>query len=250
MNSTKIELNIPPVSVIIPAYNEEKWIEMTVSSVLESGFPCEVIAVDDCSTDNTPQILKIFGDSIKVISQPVNKGKGAALVSGINEASGEIVVFCDAHLLGLNQYHLMALTLPLVYGVARVTLGQGVSAEFSMTSSFSPFLILTGQRAYFKEDLLPLRKDMESLGYGIETFLFSRFPRDKTITVLLPGLTHLLKKDTSSAAAATREYLREIMEVFETMARIGVLERLDLTQLKESVASILSRFKPTDDKKA
>lgn len=47
MNNTKIELNLPPVSVIIPAYNEEKWIETTISSILESGFPCEVIVVDD-----------------------------------------------------------------------------------------------------------------------------------------------------------------------------------------------------------
>ena len=51
MNSTKIEVNIPSVTVIIPAYNEEKWIGATVSSILESGFPCEVIVVDDGSSD-------------------------------------------------------------------------------------------------------------------------------------------------------------------------------------------------------
>ncbi len=84
---------------------------------------------------------------------------------------------------------------------------------------------------------------MENLGYGVETFLFHRFPRDKTVAVMLPGLTHLIKKDTSSVTDATLEYLREIMEVLETMARIGVLERIELTQLKELVASILSRFK-------
>ena len=88
MSNTKTELNIPPVSVIIPAYNEEKWIGTTISSILESGFPCEVIVVDDGSSDKTPQILKTFGESIQVISHPVNKGKGAALVSGINDASG------------------------------------------------------------------------------------------------------------------------------------------------------------------
>ena len=243
MNSTKIEVNIPSVTVIIPAYNEEKWIGTTVSSILESGFPCEVIVVDDGSSDKTSQILKTFGESVKVISHPVNKGKGTALVSGINEASGEIVIFCDAHLLGLNKYHLMTLTLPLVYDLARVTLGQDVSAEFSMTSVFSPFLIITGQRAYFKEDLLPLRKDMENLGYGVETFLFNRFPRDKTVSVMLPGLTHLLKKDTSSASDAIREYLREIMEVLDTLVRIGILEKIELTQLNRSITSILSRFK-------
>ena len=243
MNSTKIEVNIPSVTVIIPAYNEEKWIGTTVSSILESGFPCEVIVVDDGSSDKTPQILKTFGDSVKVISHPANKGKGTALVSGINEASGEIVIFCDAHLLGLNKYHLMTLTLPLVYDLARVTLGQGISAEFSLMSVFSLFLILTGQRAYFKEDLLPLRKDMENLGYGVETLLFNRFPRDKTVSVMLPGLTHLLKKDTSSASDAIREYLREIMEVLDTLVRIGILEKIELTQLNRSITSLLSRFK-------
>ena len=165
------------------------------------------------------------------------------MVSGINEASGEIVIFCDAHLLGLNKYHLMTLTLPLVYDLARVTLGQGISAEFSLMSVFSLFLILTGQRAYFKEDLLPLRKDMENLGYGVETLLFNRFPRDKTVSVMLPGLTHLLKKDTSSASDAIREYLREIMEVLDTLVRIGILEKIELTQLNRSITSLLSRFK-------
>jgi len=206
-----------------------------------------VIVVDDGSSDKTSQILKTFGESIKVISQPINKGKGAALVSGINDAFGEIVIFCDAHLLGLNKYHLMTLTLPLVYSLARVTLGQGISAEFSLTSVFSPSLILTGQRAYFKEDLLPYRKDMENLGYGVETLLFNRFPRDKTVAVMLPGLNHLLKKDTSSVTDGTLEYLREFMEVLETITRIGILERIELTQLKKSVSSILSRFKSPSD---
>ena len=206
-----------------------------------------MIVVDDGSSDKTSQILKTFGESIKVISQPINKGKGAALVSGINDAFGEIVIFCDAHLLGLNKYHLMTLTLPLVYSLARVTLGQGISAEFSLTSVFSPSLILTGQRAYFKEDLLPYRKDMENLGYGVETLLFNRFPRDKTVAVMLPGLNHLLKKDTSSVTDGTLEYLREFMEVLETITRIGILERIELTQLKKSVSSILSRFKSPSD---
>jgi len=67
----------------------------------------------------------------------------------------------------------MTLTLPLAYDLARVTLGQGISANFSLTSTFSPSLILNGQRACFKEDLLPPRKDMRNLGYGVETFLFN-----------------------------------------------------------------------------
>jgi len=82
MNNTKMEVNIPPVSVIIPAYNEEKWIGTTASSVLESGFPCEVIVIDNGSSDKTSQILKTFDENIKVISQPVNKGKGCSISLG------------------------------------------------------------------------------------------------------------------------------------------------------------------------
>lgn len=64
---------------------------------------------------------------------------------------------------------------------------------------------------------------------------------------MLPGLIHLLKKDTSTVTDATLEYLREIMEVLETIARIGILERIELAQLKKSVSSILSRFNSPSD---
>jgi len=40
MKSSRIEIDLPPVSVIVPAYNEERWIEATISTILESGFPC------------------------------------------------------------------------------------------------------------------------------------------------------------------------------------------------------------------
>mgnify|MGYP001025654685 CR=1 FL=1 len=242
MKNTRIEIDLPPVSVIIPAYNEERWIETTVSSVLESGFPCEVIVVDDGSTDKTPQILRGFGARIRLITHPVNKGKGAAIVSAIKEATGEIVVFCDAHLLGLNEYHLLFLVLPLIYGTARAVLGQGAPEGIPLTRAFSPTMILTGQRAYFKQDLMPLAEEMENLGYGVETFLFSRFGRDRTAAVILPGLTHLVKKDTSSPAAATLAYLREMKEILETVARVEDIAPKELTQLRKAVFSLLAKY--------
>ena len=243
MKTSKVEIALPPVSVIVPAYNEEKWIRTTVTSVLESGFPCEVIVVDDGSTDKTPHILEAFEDRIRVVTHAVNRGKGAAILSGINSASGEIVVFCDAHLLGLTQYHLMSLVLPLVSGLAQATLGQGTPLPLSIASTFVPSVILTGQRAYFREDLMPLREEMEDLGYGIETFLFTRFPHDKTFAILLPGLTHLVKKDTSAPGAAAFEYLREMNEILETVARLGIQESKELTEWKQSVASLRSKIK-------
>lgn len=244
MERVKLEINLPPVSVIIAAYNEQTFLETTLVSILESGFPCELIVVDDGSTDRTSTILHKFAGKIKVITHPTNKGKGAALASGLRAATGEIVVFCDAHLLGLKQHHLLSLVLPLVYGSARAVLGlsfpEGLS--FSSLMGAMPFLILTGQRAYFRADLLPWLAEMEPLGYGVETFLFTKFPREKTALVLLPGLIHLTKQKTSSPAAAAMGYLRESLEILETLARLQGLLPEELAELRQKASALLAKY--------
>ncbi len=243
---TKVEINLPPVSVIIAAYNEQAFIETTVTSIIESGFPCEVVVVDDGSTDQTPEILRTFGEKIKIISHPTNKGKGAAMASGLKAANGEIVVFCDAHLLNLKHYHLLSLVLPLIYGSAKAVLGVDVPEKISPSLvNVIPFLILTGQRAYYKADLLPLVNEMVDLGYGVETFLFTKFPRDRTALVLLPGLIHLSKQETSSLTAAAVGYLREALEILEALARIQGLTPKELTELRQRVSALLAKYMGT-----
>jgi peptidoglycan-N-acetylglucosamine deacetylase len=89
----------PPVSVLIPAYNEDEVIVYTVNSVLESDYPrLEVIVIDDGSTDNTGEFLdEQFGrnPAVRVIHQP-NQGKSAALSNALAEASSGIIVTIDA----------------------------------------------------------------------------------------------------------------------------------------------------------
>lgn len=250
MVDQKFEINLPPVSVITPAYNEQVWIKKTLNSILESGFPCEVIVVDDGSTDRTPKILQSFGSKIKVITHPQNKGKGAAIASGIKNANGEIIIFCDAHLLGLNKEHLLSLVLPLVNGSTKVVFGEGVPYKISLTRAFSPFLILTGQRAYWKKDLLPLVPKIENLGYGLEVFLFNKFRNSKTALVTLPGLTHLIKKDTFSPQTAAISYLKEGKEILKTLAGIQNLTPKEFTQLKKTISKLLSEYTASSRKKA
>lgn len=89
----------PLVSVVIPAYNEEKVINKTIRSVLNSDYrPLEVIIVNDGSTDRTEEvILEEFGDhpAVRVISKP-NSGKTNSINLGYREAAGEIIVSIDA----------------------------------------------------------------------------------------------------------------------------------------------------------
>lgn len=96
--------NRPEVSVIIPAYNMEKYVGRAVQSALEDDLDdIEVIAVDDGSTDGTGAILDSFADSatrrfdqrVRVIHQ-ANAGKSAAVNKGLQRSRGEYVAFLDA----------------------------------------------------------------------------------------------------------------------------------------------------------
>jgi cellulose synthase/poly-beta-1,6-N-acetylglucosamine synthase-like glycosyltransferase len=91
------ELSIyPKVSIIIPAYNEEKVIAQTIEAILETKYPKkEIIMVDDGSTDNTLSIALKYKNQIKVLHKE-NGGKASALNYGLIYSNGEIVVIVDA----------------------------------------------------------------------------------------------------------------------------------------------------------
>jgi len=88
------------ISIIIPAYNEEKTIAAVirrVEAVALQGVTKEIIVIDDASTDRTREVIKNI-PNVHAISHSKNAGKGAALSTGINTASGDIVIFQDADL--------------------------------------------------------------------------------------------------------------------------------------------------------
>ena len=87
------------LSVVIPVYNEERWITEVVRRVQAVPIPKEIVIVEDCSTDTTREVLKtLTDDNVRIVYQPHNQGKGAALRDGFALAGGDIILVQDADL--------------------------------------------------------------------------------------------------------------------------------------------------------
>jgi GT2 family glycosyltransferase len=82
------------VTIIIPAYNEQKHIAKCLHSLLQQTVTCEIIVVDDGSTDRTVEIARSF-PAVKLLRQQ-HQGPGNARNLGARHATGEMLVFCDA----------------------------------------------------------------------------------------------------------------------------------------------------------
>jgi len=115
------------LTIIIPCFNENKYIEKVISSIDSQRLDeKQIIVVDDASTDGTKEKLKELKEKNKIdclIHHEINLGKGAAIRSGIKKAEGEIVIIQDADLeYNPKDYH--KLIKPISDGDADVVYGS------------------------------------------------------------------------------------------------------------------------------
>src|SRR6185369_6589816 len=114
------------LSVIIPCYNEAATVRQILEKVRAVNIPKEIIAVDDCSQDTTYQLLQAEAQtdqSMKIVRHASNRGKGAAIRSGLAQASGEIVIIQDADL-EYNPEDYYKLVKPIADGQVNVVFGS------------------------------------------------------------------------------------------------------------------------------
>ena len=116
------------LSVVVPVYNEKQTIGQILARIQKTPYDKEIIVVDDCSTDGTKDILrKLDGEreipSARMFYHTVNQGKGAALRTGIQHATGDIVLIQDADL-EYDPAEYPILIQPIVAGNADVVYGS------------------------------------------------------------------------------------------------------------------------------
>ena len=120
------------LSIIIPAYNEGKTIHLILNKIKEveliNGIQKEIVIVNDCSNDNTEQAILNYIENNKELNiqyykHEVNKGKGAAIRTGIQGAKGDFIIIQDADLeYDPREYNI--LLRPIIEGFADVVYGS------------------------------------------------------------------------------------------------------------------------------
>ncbi len=130
-----IDLDSFTLSVIVPAYNEGKTLSMVLDRIAQvqliNNIEKEIIVVNDCSTDNTEDVIRQYiaqnpDIEIKYYSHPKNLGKGAALHTGIRKATGDYLIVQDADL-EYDPEEFNLLLKPVVDGFADVVYGSRFS---------------------------------------------------------------------------------------------------------------------------
>ncbi len=207
------------VTAIVCAFNEKHTIFGVLQALSQNPLLDEIIVINDGSTDGTSAVLKAFKHNtrIHIIEFPENKGKGAAMAQGIRCSNNDILLFIDADLTNLNTRHIYELILPLLDEKADMVVGHPTTNN--TIDKFDPFKPLAGERAVFKEDILPLRTRIEKSRYRVETLinLFYRTNKKKVQSVILYGLTHPVKLQKHATPKALWMYSKETYEIIRTV---------------------------------
>jgi glycosyltransferase involved in cell wall biosynthesis len=174
------------LSVLVPVYNEAATVVAALKRIVDVDYPCdvEVVVVNDGSVDATAELLSAISDPrVKVVHHPTNRGKGAAIRTAAQSATGDYMIICDADLEYAPE-EIPRLLEPVLSGETTLVYG---TRSFGSHTAYSFWYVL-GNKAVtmfanvvydcwisdletcFKLMPLPLYREMDirSAGFGME----------------------------------------------------------------------------------
>ncbi len=214
----------PLVSCIIPVFNGERYLGEALDSALQQSYgPLEIVAVDDGSSDGTPDVLRSYGDRIRVLRR-ANGGPAAARNTGMREARGEFFAFLDAD----DVWHADKIRTQMARFAARPDLDISVTHVRNFwipelheeEARFREHRIARPTPAYLASTMLARRRTFErvgefdeALGFGHSTAWFLRARELGVAIEALPDVLYFrrIHRDNRSRhlnAASRDEFLR------------------------------------------
>lgn len=236
------------ISVVIPFFNEAATLEELVIKVASIPIQKEIILVDDCSTDSSTEIAqRIAGNitdrlsdggksSIQVVRHTTNQGKGAALKTGFNLATGDILIIQDADL-EYDPQEYPCLIRPIVEGKADVVYGSrflcerphqvsyfwhymGNRALTSLSNVFTNLKLTdmeTCYKAFSCESIEQIGPQLQSKRFGIEPEITARVARNRFRVFEVPISYH-----GRSFADGKKISWRDAVEAVWCIVRYGI----------------------------
>ena len=195
------------VSILVPAFNEEKTIERILLKLLELPIgEREILVVDDGSTDNTGQLVQQLAASkpeIRFFSQPKNLGKTAAIARAISESSGDVLIVQDADL-EYDPSEIPEIISPIIEGVADVVYGsrflvkrasrvlyyyhylanKSLTCLSNILTNRNMSDIETCYKAFHRDVIVPLQ--LRSKGFGMEVEITAMVCKTQARTYEVP----------------------------------------------------------------
>ena len=234
-------MSIEKLSILIPAYNEAASIDKILKKVCDveliNNIKKEIIIINDCSIDNTSQIVNEFISNyknfdIRLIEQMSNHGKGAALHRGIKKASGDAIIIQDADLeYDPEDYNI--LLKPLVNNVADIVYGSRFMGGkphrilffwHSLGNKFLTFLsnVLTNlnltdmETCYklFRADVIK-KIDFKEKKFGFEPEVTAKISRIPNIRIYEVGIAYYGRTYTDGKKIRWKDGLRAIYSILK-----------------------------------
>lgn len=213
------------ISCIICAYNEAPRIGAVLTVAAHHPFIHQLIVVDDGSTDATAEAVRRF-PGVRLVPHSSNRGKSAAIATGVSHATHDLLLFLDADLTGLTAHDVSALAEPVLSGHADMTIS--LRKNSLLVHKLIGLDFTSGERVFHKRLLEGKIDAIARLPrFGVETYLNELAIREhlRIAVIKWPGVSHVRKTAKSGVWRGLMNEAKMILDISRTLSPLFILRQ-------------------------